>query len=95
MSSPNTTHTRRRRFLQSLAAGTAGLTLGGYSESANGLPKNEKLTLGLIGCGGRMRGKLLNGLKEIPGVEIAAVCDGDSGGAVLLQLYDEAGRGVW
>ena len=65
----------RRRFLSSLAAGSAGLALGGYSARAQGFPKNEKLTIGLIGCGGRMRGKLLNGLKEIPGVEIAAVCD--------------------
>ncbi|MEM0897229.1 MAG: Gfo/Idh/MocA family oxidoreductase [Verrucomicrobiota bacterium] len=65
----------RRKFLAATAKSASAVVLGGYAATAKGFPQNETITLGLIGCGGRMRGRLLNGLKLLDGVEVAAVCD--------------------
>ncbi len=65
----------RREAMKLLGIGIAGTTLGGYRGAAQGFAKNERFTIGLIGCGGRMRGKLVQGLQKIPGVDIVAVCD--------------------
>lgn len=65
----------RRDALKVLGISASTLTLGGYQASAQGFTKNETMNIGLIGCGGRMRGALLKGLQPIPGVNIVAVCD--------------------
>ncbi len=65
----------RRDAMRLLGIGAAGFALGGYRAQAAGYPANETLNVGLIGCGGRMRGRLMPALREIPGVRIVAVCD--------------------
>src|SRR5262245_35157063 len=63
----------RREFLESATATAAGLAVAtaAYAQSAN-----EKLTVGLIGCGGR--GTHVAGLfKKTPNVKVAYVCDVD------------------
>ncbi len=66
--------TNRRVFLQTSAVSGAALALGAQARAASA---SEKVTVGLIGCGGRgayLAGKFA-GEKN---VEIAAVCDVDS-----------------
>ncbi len=65
----------RREAAKILGIGAAGMTLGGYTATAQGFAKNETLNIGLIGCGGRMRGRLINGINQVPGTKIVAVCD--------------------
>ncbi len=65
----------RREILKSMALGSAGLALGGYRATARGYAKNETISIGVIGTGGRARGSLMPALKTIPGVRIDAVCD--------------------
>jgi predicted dehydrogenase len=63
----------RRVFLQSAATGTA-LTARAYGQTAGA---NERLRVGIIGCGG-IAGHHLNTLlkmKEADNVEVTAVCD--------------------
>jgi len=64
----------RRAFLKMAGVSAAGLAIGGYQASATGLPANETINIGLIGTGGRC-GQLVERLKVIPGVKLAAVCD--------------------
>lgn len=65
----------RRQFVQNAATATAALAatprLLAQSRGAN-----EKIVLGLIGCGGMGRSNMNSFLKR-PGVELAAVCDVD------------------
>lgn len=85
----------RRQFIGRTSLATAGIGLGlsinakTYAQSKGA---NNKVVMGVIGCGGMSRhnvGKLL----QVPGVEFAAVCDVDSanmaGGAEQLT---KAGR---
>gem|GEM_PF-6867890 len=65
----------RREAMKVLGLGAATGSLGGYTASAQGFPKNETLNIGLIGLGGRMRGRLAPAMKKITGLEIVAVCD--------------------
>ena len=37
---------------------------------------NEKIVLGLIGCGGRGTSLILDFQKNCPGVEVKYICDG-------------------
>ncbi len=67
--------TTRREVIQSMTAGAAALLLGRGPATAQAASKNGTISLGLIGCGGRLRGLLLNGLKAIPSVRVDAVCD--------------------
>jgi predicted dehydrogenase len=60
----------RRSFLKTSAAASAAFAV----PTANVLGANETLNIGCIGTGGRCRG-LMNSLKKIPNVRIAAVCD--------------------
>src|SRR5688572_19020910 len=64
----------RRAFLESVGIGAAGLVTAGYTATAKGYAANETITVGCIGTGGRCR-RLMQSLREIPGVRIAAVCD--------------------
>jgi predicted dehydrogenase len=62
--------TDRRTFLTT----AAGLTLGTRLAAASAQGANNRIRVGVIGTGGRARG-LMNQLKPLAGVELAAVCD--------------------
>lgn len=62
-------HTRRT-FLSA----ASGLALGTRLASASAQGANDRIQIGVIGTGGRARG-LMNRLKELDGVDLAAVCD--------------------
>ena len=65
----------RRRFLGGAAAGAAALTAASY---ARVLGANERLSIALIGCGGRGIGAHMGGAKRYAkeqNVEFTAVCD--------------------
>jgi len=67
----------RREFLKLSAVAFAGASLQGATASA-GISANNKLVVGVIGCGGR--GRHDGGLfKNTPNVEVAWVCDVDEG----------------
>lgn len=72
-----TNHTDRRTFLKVASTGVAAATLSATLPlTAAGKGPNDKLTVALIGCGGR--GNHDAGLfREVPNVEIAYVCDPD------------------
>ena len=63
----------RREFLGQAGAGAAAL-LAGYTATAKGYAANETIHVGCIGTGGRCR-RLMESLRQIPGVRITAVCD--------------------
>jgi len=70
-------NTQRREFLKLSAVAFAGATLQSSAASAGNSP-NDKLVVGVIGCGGR--GRHDAGLfKNTPNVEVAWVCDVDEG----------------
>jgi predicted dehydrogenase len=70
-------HTSRRNFLQDSAAGLAAAAVLRGSQGQAASP-NEKIVVGLIGCGGR--GKHDAGLfGKLSNVEVAYVCDVDAG----------------
>ena len=65
----------RRRFLKSAAG--AAITLGGFS-FARVACANDRLAVGLIGCGSRMKGAIMpsvNNYAKANNLEITAVCD--------------------
>ncbi len=65
----------RREFLEGLGViSAAGVVTAGYPATARGFQANESIRIGCIGTGGRCR-RLMQSLREIPGVRIAAVCD--------------------
>ncbi|MBL8825379.1 MAG: Gfo/Idh/MocA family oxidoreductase, partial [Planctomycetaceae bacterium] len=66
--------TTRRDFLQTSTVAAAGLLTAGYTATARGYAANETITVGAIGTGGRCR-KLLEVLKQIPGVKVVGVAD--------------------
>jgi len=70
MTDPN-----RRAFLQTTTALSAGMALAPMA-TASAKGANEKVVVGLIGCGGRGPG-VAAGFTGLPGVEIAYVCDPD------------------
>ena len=61
----------RRTFLRGTAAAGIGLATGRLAAATSA---NDKLTLGIIGSGGRGR-SLMKSFNTMPGVEFAAVCD--------------------
>ncbi len=64
---------RRRSFLKNVAASSAGVTLL-YQETAKATEANNRIRIGLIGCGGR--GFFVGErIRKVENVEIAAVCD--------------------
>lgn len=62
-----------RREVVKGAAGSAAI-VAGYAATAMGYAANEEITVGCIGTGGRCR-RLMESLRTIKGVRIAAVCD--------------------
>lgn len=69
-----THHVDRREFLQAAGVGSAALFAGLQTESALGFQANDTLRVACLGTGGRCR-RLMQSLKEIPNVKLAAVCD--------------------
>ncbi len=66
----------RREFLQRTSAATAAIALAGVP-AARAKGVQDKVKVGLIGCGGRGPG-VARGFTGLDGVEIAYVCDPDS-----------------
>lgn len=66
----------RRDFLKTAALAAAGVAGLGHRAFAQSMGANEKIVLGAIGTGGMGRSNL-NSFLELPGVEVAAICDVD------------------
>lgn len=65
----------RREFMSSAAtSAAAGVIAAGAVESARGFQAGDTIRVGCIGTGGRCR-RLMESLRTIPNVKIAAVCD--------------------
>lgn len=64
----------RRAFLETLGYTSTVLALGGYAPRPT-LAANDTIGVGVIGCGGRARGRLMPRLKQMPGVRLVGVCD--------------------
>jgi predicted dehydrogenase len=79
-------HTRRT-FLTAASTLAVGTRLGAATVQG----ANDRIRIGVIGTGGRARG-LMNRLKEIGGVDLAAVCDVYE--PRILQAAEIAGAGV-
>ena len=72
--------TRRQFVKRAGAAIAAPYVLPSLARAASGLPRpapSERITMGLIGCGGMGRGNL-NGFLGMPDVQVLAVCDPDT-----------------
>ena len=89
----------RRRFIgKSAAAGAAGAAVPYYvsakSLGQDGRPgANDKINLGLIGCGGMGRGNLGNTAKH-PEVVVTAACDVQAGRMqATVAAYKESAKG--
>ncbi len=69
------TNPSRRRFVRTLAAGTAGAAIGLPAKSyARILGANDRVGVGMIGMGRMARGHL-NTLVSEPGAQVLALCD--------------------
>lgn len=77
----------RRNALQTLGLGAAALTSAQTATRA--VAANDIVSVGLIGCGGRMRGALLPPIAKNPALRIDAVCDVYS--AFLRSAHVQAG----
>jgi predicted dehydrogenase len=64
----------RRDFIDQSSLFTAGALTAGYTATAKGAVKNERIQVGVIGAGGRAQ-RLMHELVKMPGVEITALCD--------------------
>ena len=71
MSDHSTNGFSRREFIQTGAAATAGLMIPSWAY-ANG---SDTLKIGLIGCGGRGTGGIVQAMQAAPGVELIAMGD--------------------
>lgn len=65
----------RRDAVKTMTFGTAAMLLGQAPLMAAKPSANEIVSLGLIGCGGRMKGALMKGIETLPGLRVDAVCD--------------------
>ncbi len=89
-------HTTRRDFLKLSSAGlVAATSLGGNVASAAAAGANDKMVVGLIGCGGRgIHDARL--FQNVPNVSVAYVCDVDAErrAAAARSLGVDASRAV-
>lgn len=70
----NSNPMKRRQFIKHVAQATATLSAVSAFSGQRVIGANDRVRLGLIGCGGR--GLLLTRLvREVPNVEVVAVCD--------------------
>jgi predicted dehydrogenase len=65
----------RRKFLKNSAVGIGAMISSSRLASANVLGANDRLRIGAIGTGGRMRGGLLPYFKNQSDTELVAFCD--------------------
>ena len=76
--------------LAASAAKAGGLIGAARAMSTSILGANERVGLGLIGCGGRGREDMKNFLKQDPTLEMSAVCDVDDAMLAEAQkLYQQ------
>lgn len=66
----------RRQFLKRTVATGAAFTLPTTFSFLHAQSPNERINLGVIGCGWR-GGQLLEAFSKVPGVNIAGICDAD------------------
>lgn len=66
---------QRRKFINNVALGTLGVTLGSSFIPMQHKAANDKLVLALIGCGDRGRSVLRGIIKENENVEVKYFCD--------------------
>lgn len=95
MNSPKNGATNRRRFVKMSTAGLAAAAVFQSTPAWAGKGANEKLVVGLAGCGGR--GVHDAGLfKNTPNVEVAYVCDVDENrrGSAASQFGIPSARAV-
>src|SRR5437016_10376339 len=88
----------RRRFFGSAAATGLALGLATQTSPAADPPASQKLVVGVMGLGGRGTG-LAQTLEQQPGVEVAYVCDVDSGraeqaAAKVTKVKERTPKGV-
>jgi len=76
MSNDSSASQSRRQFLKSASLTVAGVTALGHRAFAQSQGANDRIVLGAIGVGGMGRSNV-NSFLDLPGVEIAAVCDVD------------------
>jgi predicted dehydrogenase len=69
------TYPTRREFLELTSAAAAAAAINA-AQTARAQSANEKLRVGLIGCGGRGTG-VAGHFKKIPNVDVVAICDVD------------------
>ena len=69
-------HSTRRNFLKRSTAAIGATVASGLVRSSAAKTANEKIVVGLIGCGGRGR-SVAALFRNTPGVELAYVCDVD------------------
>jgi predicted dehydrogenase len=75
VSESNNRSTSRRGFLKNASAGVAALSASSYARVAGA---NDRIAIGIIGCGGRGMGAHLPGVHahaEAQNIEVTAVCD--------------------
>ncbi len=75
MSESNSRSTSRRGFLKKASAGAAALSASSYARVAGA---NDRISIGIIGCGGRGMGAHMPGVHahaEAQNIEVTAVCD--------------------
>ena len=67
----------RRKFLKKAGLGTASLTALNWRRAIHAAGANDRIVLGVIGCGSRGSG-LVRGFTGLRGAKIAYICDPDS-----------------
>lgn len=75
-SRPSSRAHSRRDFLKTVGVATLGASALGQRAFAQAQGANDKIVLGAIGTGGMGRSNL-NSFLELPGVEVAAICEVD------------------
>src|SRR5262249_37807351 len=87
--------TNRRSFLTQAGAGVAAATLANFSTTARARRANDKIVVGLVGCGNRGTHDA-ELFKNTPNVEVAYCCDVDEArlGATATKLGVETSHAV-
>ncbi|HKP85472.1 MAG TPA: Gfo/Idh/MocA family oxidoreductase, partial [Blastocatellia bacterium] len=67
----------RREFLKSSTVAAMGATIAGHFKIVPGAyaAGSDEIRIGLIGCGGRGTGAVINALSAAPGVKLVAMAD--------------------
>ncbi len=65
----------RRSAIKSMSFGAAAVLLNKSLAAAGKVAANDTISIGLIGCGGRLKGALWKGIQTLPQLRVDAVCD--------------------